>query len=283
MKIDEKLNRRIQAWLETPADERDIDEGATLLLKLNRNQVLYMNAIKSPKKYEKLVERELKRRLNFRVQQITHEQVEEMRYQVRKIEADHFSLKDNNPAEGFKAGKREDHDQLPEEIQAAYADNLGIMQRMRMLHGKLVLLEEKAEKDQTICKDSDRYPFLKELIELDKQYHENWAKYDGYNPETGVVETSLDARAASRKASNFINLQKGNYRKNPTDELKQKLANNYALVINPTEKMTNELIELGVINGPEPLNVQAEDKTPEQEEAPAENKAPEQEEAPAED
>ena len=96
------------------------------------------------------------------------------------------------------------------------------------------------------------------------------AKYDGYNPETGVVETSLDARAASRKASNFINLQKGNYRKNPTDELKQKLAENYALVINPTEKMTNELIELGIID------------CPEQEEAPAEEQAAEQEEAPAE-
>ena len=176
-----------------------------------------------------------------------HEQVEEMRDQVTKIEERHFLLKEENPADGFKAGKREDHDQLPEDIQAAYADNLGIMQRMRMLHGKLVLLEEQAEKSNTVCKDSDRFPFLKELIELDKQYHDNWAKYDGYNLDKGAVEQNLDSRAASKRAANFINLNKGRYRKNPTDELKKQLADNYAVVVNPTEKMTNELKELGVI------------------------------------
>ena len=121
------------------------------------------------------------------------------------------------------------------------------MQRMRMLHGKLVLLEEQAEKSNTVCKDSDRFPFLKELIELDKQYHDNWAKYDGFNLDKGTVEQSLDSRAASKRAANFINLNKGRYRKNPTDELKKQLADNYAVVVNPTEKMTNELKELGVI------------------------------------
>ncbi len=282
MKIDEKLTRRIQAWLETPAEKRNINEGAVLLLKMNNNKILYRNIIMNPKKYGDYLEKELQKRLNYRVQQITHEQVEDMRDQVKKIEERRFLLKEENPAEGFKAGKREDHDQLPEDIQAAYADNLGIMQRMRMLHGKLVLLEEQAEKSNTVCKDSDRFPFLKELIELDKQYHDNWAKYDDFDLEKGEVVEQLDARAASRKASNFINLQKGNYRKNPTDELKQKLAENYALVINPTEKMTNELIELGVIDGPEQEEAPAEEKAPEQEDAPAEEKAPEQEEAPAE-
>ena len=37
MKIDEKLTRRIQAWLETPAEKRNINEGAVLLLKMNNN------------------------------------------------------------------------------------------------------------------------------------------------------------------------------------------------------------------------------------------------------
>lgn len=247
MKIDEKLTRRIQAWLDTPAEKRNINEGAVLLLKMNNNKILYRNIIMNPKKYGDYLEQELQKRLNYRVQQITHEQVEEMRDQVTKIEERHFLLKEENPADGFKAGKREDHDQLPEEIQAAYADNLGIMQRMRMLHGKLVLLEEQAEKSNTVCKDSDRFPFLKELIELDKQYHDNWAKYDGFNLDKGTVEQSLDSRAASKRAANFINLNKGRYRKNPTDELKKQLADNYAVVVNPTEKMTNELKELGVI------------------------------------
>ena len=30
------------------------------------------------------------------------------------------------------------------------------------------------------CPDSDRYPFLKEMIKLDKEYHDNWTKYDNF-------------------------------------------------------------------------------------------------------
>lgn len=264
--IDEKLTKRIQAWLETPAKERNIQEGATLLLKMNKNQVMYRNIIMFPKKYASYLEKELQKRYNMRVAKVTHEQVKEMRAQVGKM----TQLKEDNPADNFKAGKRADHDQLPEEIQAAYADNLGILQRMRMLHNRLVLLEEEAEKNERVCKDSDRYPFLKELIELDKTYRKNWQKYDDFNLETGEVVENLDARAASKKATAFINLQKGRYRNNPTEELKKQLADNYALVINPTEKMTNELIELGIIGGPEQLSIPAEEQVPEQEETPAE-------------
>lgn len=264
--IDENLTKRIQQWLETPKNERNIQEGATLLLKMNKNQVMYRNIIMFPKKYASYLEKELQKRYNMRVAKVTHEQVKEMRAQVGKM----TQLKEDNPADNFKAGKRADHDQLPEEIQAAYADNLGILQRMRMLHNRLVLLEEEAEKNERFCKDSDRYPFLKELIELDKTYRKNWQKYDDFNLETGEVVENLDARAASKKATAFINLQKGRYRNNPTEELKKQLADNYALVINPTEKMTNELIELGIIGGPEQLSIPAEEQVPEQEETPAE-------------
>lgn len=276
--MDENLTKRIQAWLETPKNERNIQEGATLLLKMNKNQVMYRNIIMFPKKYASYLEKELQKRYNMRVAKVTHEQVNEMRAQVGKM----TQLKEDNPADNFKAGKRADHDQLPEEIQAAYADNLGILQRMRMLHNRLVLLEEEAEKNERVCKDSDRYPFLKELIELDKTYRKNWQKYDDFNLETGEVVENLDARAASKKASAFINLQKGRYRNNPTEELKKQLADNYALVINPTEKMTNELIVLGIIGDPEQLSIPAEEQAPEQEKSPAEEQAPEQEESPAE-
>ena len=246
MKIDDKLTKRIQRWLETPADKRNIQEGATLLLKLNRNRVMYQNILIHPKKWAGALENELRKRVEMSVDKVDHAKVNEMRDQVKKI-AKSRSLQEENPADNFRSGKRQDHDQLPEEIQAAYTENLGIMQRMRMLHGRLVILEENAEKKQIPCHDSDCYPLLQELIELDKKYHENWAKYDDFDLEKGQVVEQLDARAASRKASNFINLQKGRYRKNPTDELKQQLADNYALVINPTEKMTAELKELGVI------------------------------------
>ena len=62
MKIDEKLTRRIQAWLETPAEKRNINEGAVLLLKMNNNKILYRNIIMNPKKYGDYLEQELQKR-----------------------------------------------------------------------------------------------------------------------------------------------------------------------------------------------------------------------------
>ena len=54
-------------------------------------------------------------------------------------------------------------------------------------------------------------------------------------------------REESKKAVRLINLAKGHYAKNPTEELKAQILANYAKVINPTEKMTNDLKELGLI------------------------------------
>ena len=81
-----------------------------------------------------------------------------------------------NEHEEFKKGKRADHDALPVEIQALYAQNLSIMQQMRRCHTQLQLLSV----EHSTCPDSERYPFLKELIDLDKQYHANWEQYDHF-------------------------------------------------------------------------------------------------------
>ena len=60
----------------------------------------------------------------------------------------------------------------------------------------------------------------------------------------------------------MINLAKGRYRKNPTEELKVQILDWYGKVINPAEKMTNDLKELGIIkknhapnSGPIPLTL----------------------------
>lgn len=243
MKLDEKFTKRIQDWLESPAESRNLEEGAMLLLQLTGNKIQYRNIMSSPARWARHIEYELQKRLNVRLQQVTHEQVEAMAVKVEKIANDHLSLQDTNPASEFKAGKRGDHDRLPDEIQALYVENLGIVQRMRALHAELRVLTNRPG----TCPDSDRYPFLKELIELDTRLHENWAKYDGYDVSKKEVIVRDDARAASRKASGFINLMKGRYAKNPTPELRQRLADAFNLVINPSSKMIDELVGLGII------------------------------------
>ena len=55
----------------------------------------------------------------------------------------------------------------------------GFSKQMRELHLKLRSLSL----ENVTCPDSERYPFLKELIRLDKKLHDNWDKYDHYIPE----------------------------------------------------------------------------------------------------
>ena len=81
--------------------------------------------------------------------------------QVKVIVKEHFSYQDaaasGTSNEEFRKGKRADHDQLPEEIQARYVENLDLLRRMREVHLKLRSLST----EQVSCPDSERYPFLK--------------------------------------------------------------------------------------------------------------------------
>ena len=109
-----------------------------------------------------------------------------------------FALAAN--ADEHKTGKRIDHDSLPDEIKAKYVENLSILQRMRELHLKLRSLSL----DTAPCPDSERYPFLKELIELDKKMHANWEEYDHYVIGTSEEERGTNkpkARTAQKKKS----------------------------------------------------------------------------------
>ena len=69
--IDKKLQKKIQDWLESPFDSRNIEEGALCLLKINRNQIMYRNAVMHPAKYAKHIEYQLKKYYNKNVARST--------------------------------------------------------------------------------------------------------------------------------------------------------------------------------------------------------------------
>ena len=183
--MDNKFTELIKQWLETPSDQRDYSVGALYLLKLSGNQIMYRNIVAQLDRRHDFVDYQIQKYYNFRVQALTHAQVEEMQQQVDVIVAEHISLAAN--ADEHKTGKRDDHDSLPDEIKAKYVENLSILQRMRELHLKLRSLSL----DTAPCPDSERYPFLKELIELDKKMHANWEEYDHF------VATAPSAKAAA--------------------------------------------------------------------------------------
>ena len=184
--MDNKFTELIKQWLETPSNQRDYSVGALYLLKLSGNQIMYRNIVAQLDRRHDFVDYQIQKYYNFRVQALTHAQVEEMQQQVDVIVAEHISLAAN--ADEHKTGKRDDHDSLPDEIKAKYVENLSILQRMRELHLKLRSLSL----DTAPCPDSERYPFLKELIELDKKMHANWEEYDHF------VATAPSAKAAAK-------------------------------------------------------------------------------------
>lgn len=190
--MDKEFTNKLQAWLSLPREDRDWDEGALMLLQLTGNKIMYRNLSVNPEGKANFIEGKLQQYLEFRLAELTHEQVKEMQHAVEEIVKEHTEFKsDDNEAKNFKAGKRADHDALPEEIQALYVENLDIVHRMRELHLKLRTM---STTDST-CADSDRYPFLKEFIKLDKKLHDNWNVYDHFVTKAETAESAEEAEA----------------------------------------------------------------------------------------
>lgn len=194
--MDKTFTDKLQAWLNQSREDRDWDEGALMLLQLTGNKIMYRNLSVNPEGKANFIEGKLQQYLEFRLAELTHEQVKEMQHTVEEIVKEHTEFKsDDNEAKNFKAGKRADHDTLPVEIQALYVENLDIVHRMRELHLKLRTM---STTDST-CADSDRYPFLKEFIKLDKKLHDNWNVYDHFVTKAETAE-SAEAKPKAKKS-----------------------------------------------------------------------------------
>ena len=195
---NKELILKVKAYLETKSGERNLEEGALMVLQLTNNRIMYQNFMRRPKHYASRIEYELQKKYNFYVKELTHEEVAQMSRQVKTIaESNHLNEKSSEGTthEEFKKGKRADHDSLPEDIQALYAENLSIMQHMRRAHTQLQLLST----ENSTCPDSERYPFLQELINLDRQYHANWEKYDHYKVGDTLPEAKKEEAPATDK------------------------------------------------------------------------------------
>lgn len=204
--MDHELTKQIGQWLNTPEDQRDLKAGALLVLRLSNNRIMYQNFERNLNRSAKMIAYQLQKYYNFRVRDLSKQEVADMQKQVDEIvvkdnlAAIPVAPKDGEQApstEEIRKGKRPDHDSLPEEIQALYVENLNILQRMRNLHAKLELLSTQ----NVTCPDSERYPFLKEIIKWDKQYHDNWNTYDHYVIGTPVAHVAPKEEKPKKAAS----------------------------------------------------------------------------------
>lgn len=173
--MDHNFTKQIKQWLDTPEKERDYTVGALYMLKLSGNKIMYSNVIARLDAKHEFVEYQLQKYYDFRVKDLTHQEVTQMQKQVDEIVAREMPLA-AKADEAHHKGRREDHDSLPDDIKALYVENLSLLRRMRELHLKLRTLSL----EDATCPDSERYPFLKELISIDKKMHANWEAYDTY-------------------------------------------------------------------------------------------------------
>lgn len=177
-KLDKSLTNRLQQWLDTPPAERDIKDGATMMLQLNHNRALYNSAMQRPEKFAAKVEYELKKFLKIRLADMSVAEVVELEKKVMPaveaiVNEPVISTDDEKPEGTVAKGKRADHATLPPEIQALWDDNGRRYQAMSILFNEL-----KAMSDLEPC---DRFAKLQVLAKTEQAYREALAKYDGFD------------------------------------------------------------------------------------------------------
>ena len=180
------LTDKLQDFLDTPREDRDWNEGAILLLQLTNNTIMYRNLSINPKGKAEFIEGKLRAFLKSRREVEAHDEVLILQEQVNAIIENRTEFKEDNEAKEFKAGKRADHDRLPEDIQALYVENLDLVHRMRELHLRLRLWSDSTK--QVLA--AERKPLLDEFINLDKKLHANWDAYDHFVTKAETAENN---------------------------------------------------------------------------------------------
>lgn len=198
--LDDKLTQDIRLWLDSPQEQRSLELGAEMLLRLNRNR--YMNAqILRRRNFAKL-EYELNKHLRIRLEGLTTREVALMEQEaLPKIEESLAQGQptistDNDQPEGVFRGRRADHDTLPANLQALYERNGEIYFKMKQLFETL-----KGMEDATPC---DRHELLGQLVAYDKEYRDNWNAYDTWS---AVAAGSVTEPAATAQLPTAQELQ----------------------------------------------------------------------------
>lgn len=156
------------------SEDKDIDleEAAVILLQFNKNRILYEN-IRRGKLFAKLrYEAGKTFALECARRGLNPESFEESpEFQMKQMEE---KVKSVDPSEEKEKtmGKRADHDSLPDNIRLLFDQNTEKYLRMRQVHEIL--------KGMDAALPCDRFPYVKELLDLDDQVASGWEKYDSF-------------------------------------------------------------------------------------------------------
>lgn len=268
--MDHKLTEKIQKYLQTEPAKRNVVEGATLLLSLNRNRILFQNVMRRPEKFADKVEYELKKHLKIRLDDKTLSDVAAMDRAVvpmaretinRRLECISKQVDDINTPEELEvavkhAGKRADHDELPDEIKDLWVQSAELWFKIKEAFETLKTMEA--------APPCDRYEYLKLLDEADKQYRANMAKYDAFGGEMETGESKemepADIAKKVQAARKYISDNKkklaemkesDDYPNAKYDALRDKVQERFNFLVESgnsvSEEQVAELKELGIV------------------------------------
>lgn len=184
--MDHKFTEQLKAYLDQPEPERDIEEGATLLLRLDRNKNRYNTFLRyrNVAIYRRSLFAALQRHLVIRLEGYTISEVARMDPKATEATkaVEQVAVVNNAGQVIDHKGKRADHDRLPEKARLQYQENLAIMNKMRRLRTEIDI---KRQQGALPC---DIYELLKQLLSLDDKRLKNWADYDAAVPVPPVKD-----------------------------------------------------------------------------------------------
>lgn len=209
--MDQTLTDKIVAWLNAPAhtEDADIMEGALMLLQLNRNRQLYMTISTNPKRFLKTVEYELKKFLPLRMKgktcQDVRREADEFLSELRENGIDKEQSEGQEETTGtdetdetmapVRNGKREDHDQLPQNIRDIWEANAKRWKSIKELYNACLSIENPCDLEEN----------LKVLKETYYAYKADYARYDSFTLENEGAKSEEDGASNDLKALKDIN------------------------------------------------------------------------------
>lgn len=184
--IDPKFTEKIARWLNSEhTTTEQIEDGAQLLLSLNRDGAMYQRIMRRPQRELKFLEYKLQRFLRLRQDGQTIKDVIRLNDEIMPV-LKTVTDKEPLPVEGQavllpveepvgsdqyeRKGIRPDHDKLPASIQAIWPANAERWKKIK----------EAYETCKQLTEPCDRYEYLKVLKDTWYKYKQEMARYDDY-------------------------------------------------------------------------------------------------------
>ena len=227
---DPKFTEKLKKWFGCEHTDANIREGALLLLQMNNNRHLYQLINFDPQGKLELLKYELQKHLNYRIEGMT---IDDVRVYDKKVtpvlqtavdktsEADNIAkqlaphlpvVESENldsivPSAIVAKGKRADHDQLPDNIQAIWDSNCALWKKIK----------EHFEACKAYDMSCDRYEglhaadedFKRMLLTLKEEYYAYKQAMDIYDHaqtgeggEQAQAETKTEAAITAGQISN---------------------------------------------------------------------------------